>query len=294
MTRSNLVKLPAALVGLILLITATSVIAKPRLEHAASIAELTMISEGARLPGIIYQAQGAGPHPTAVFLHGYPGNEKSLDVAQAVRARGWNAVFFHYRGAWGAEGEFSFLNAEADVQAVLTFLRTPETAANYRIDAEQIALVGHSMGGHMAIAGMLGNPHVTCAVSYDGANLGANGVGLFSDAEGEALWRDYTDTLFMLNGWNGEKAVAQIKAHGAKLDLVPRLDKLNGRPIMILSANSVVIPVAQHITPIVEAVRKIDETLMTLHEIEDDHSFSNHRAAVIDLTYQFLEKRCFK
>jgi len=37
-----------------------------------------------------------------VLLHGYPGNERNLDLAQARRRDGWDIVFFHYRGAWGS------------------------------------------------------------------------------------------------------------------------------------------------------------------------------------------------
>ena len=45
---------------------------------------------------------------TVILLHGFPGNERNLDLAQAIRRSGWNAVFFHYRGAWGSGGVFSF------------------------------------------------------------------------------------------------------------------------------------------------------------------------------------------
>ncbi|MEL6781085.1 MAG: hypothetical protein AAFO51_01820, partial [Pseudomonadota bacterium] len=47
--------------------------------------ELNFQSQGARLNGLIYVANGEGPHPTVVLLHGYPGNEKNLDLAQDLR-----------------------------------------------------------------------------------------------------------------------------------------------------------------------------------------------------------------
>jgi hypothetical protein len=64
--------------------------------------------------GLIYEAPGVGPHPTALVLHGFPGNERNLDLAQAIRRAGWNAVFFHYRGAWGSEGSFGFVHVLED------------------------------------------------------------------------------------------------------------------------------------------------------------------------------------
>jgi hypothetical protein len=92
----------------------------------ASSTELTFTANGQRMSGLIYQAAGKGVHPTALLLHGYPGNEKNLDVAQALRSEGWNVVFFHYRGSWGSEGEFSFINAEQDVQTVLAYISDPK------------------------------------------------------------------------------------------------------------------------------------------------------------------------
>jgi esterase/lipase len=48
--------------------------------------------------GLLYLAQGKGPHATVLFLHGFPGNEKNIDLAQAVRRAGFNALVFYYRG----------------------------------------------------------------------------------------------------------------------------------------------------------------------------------------------------
>ena len=100
-------------------------------EAPASIVELTISSNGDRMSGIAYLAAGKEPHPTILLLHGYPGNEKNLDVAQAMRRKGWNVVFFHYRGAWGSEGEFSIINAEQDVQNVLQYITDDNNNLNH-------------------------------------------------------------------------------------------------------------------------------------------------------------------
>lgn len=271
---------------LISLISASnSVLAKPVSTNSATVAELTILSGSDRMPGFIYIAAGEGPHPTVVFLHGYPGNERSLDVAQAARAAGWNAVYFNYRGAWGAEGEFSFMNAEADVQSTLKYLSNPDNAARLRIDPKQLSLVGHSMGGHMSVAGMLDNENVRCAVAYDGVTIGAWAVS-------DTLWSDYSDTLFMLKDWSGAKSITEVDAHRAKFDLVPRLRSLGERHLLILAADTQVIPIEQHITPIVEAVRQQSPSQLEYHVIQDDHSFSSNRKAVTELTISFLNRRC--
>jgi predicted alpha/beta-fold hydrolase len=66
----------------------------------ASVEAPDILSHGARLNSVLYLASGGRPHPTVVLLHGFPGNEKNLDLAYAMRRAGWNALIPHYRGAW--------------------------------------------------------------------------------------------------------------------------------------------------------------------------------------------------
>lgn len=258
-----------------------------------SIAELTIESNGSRMAGLAYLAAGKGPHPTVVLLHGYPGNEKNLDVAQALRRNGWNVVFFHYRGAWGSEGEFSLRNAEQDVQVVLNYLMDETNAKRLRTDPNRISTVGHSMGGHMAIAGILDHPSVRCAVTFDGANMGANqGQGLFADPRISAVWRAYSDSLFMLNGWSGAKAAAEMQRYGKQLDLVPRSTKIGARPVLLIGADSKVIPLATHIKPLQQALAATPGSRIQYLLIADDHSFSASRLELIDATVDFLDSAC--
>ncbi|MFT5571483.1 MAG: pimeloyl-ACP methyl ester carboxylesterase [Cryomorphaceae bacterium] len=258
----------------------------------ASIAELTIESDGSRMPGLAYLASGSDPHPTVLLLHGYPGNEKNLDVAQALRRNGWNVVFFHYRGAWGSEGDFSFRNAENDVQVVLNYMRDPLNAKALRIDPQGISIVGHSMGGHMAVAGILDNPNVRCAIAYDGANMGAKGNGLFSDPKAAAMWSSYSDSLYMLRGWSGAKAMQEIKQYGTQLDLVTRANKINGRPVLLIAADTNVIPIELHVKPLLTALSATANSNAHYLLIDDDHSFSSSRLELIDATQKFLNHRC--
>jgi uncharacterized protein len=73
----------------------------PNLLPPASMEEIAIKSHGARINGLIYLAAGAGTHPIVIFLHGYPGNERNLDLAQAVRRAGYNALYIDYRGNFG-------------------------------------------------------------------------------------------------------------------------------------------------------------------------------------------------
>ena len=273
------------------IVSSTSHALEPN-EYRATTTELTVNAYGKRMSGFIYQAAGIGPHPTVLLLHGYPGNEKNLDVAQALRANGWNVAFFHYRGSWGSEGEFSFRNAEQDVQVVLQYLSNKDNAKALRIDPRLISTVGHSMGGHMAIAGILDNPSVTCAVAWDGANLGAQGVGLVNDPNTTIPWKEYGDTLFMLNGWSGEKAQIETQQYAKELDLVTRAKQINGRPVLLVGADTDVIPMELHISPLLSALKNTKNSRVAYTLIKDDHSFNSSRQELINTTTSFLERNC--
>jgi len=265
---------------------------KVKNEYSATTVELTFLSNEKRMSGFIYIAAGKELHPTVLLLHGYPGNEKNLDVAQALRAKGWNVAFFHYRGAWGSEGEFSFRNAEQDVQVVLNYLMDKENAKNLRIDNKRISIVGHSMGGHMAIAGILDNQQVNCAIAYDGANLGANDIGMINDPKTEIPWKAYSDTLFMLNGWSAEKAVQETKEFAHELNLVKRVQTINSRPVLLIGADTKVIPMEFHIKPLLAALKQTKNSKTYFKLINDDHSFNSSRKELIDTTSHFLTEYC--
>jgi alpha/beta superfamily hydrolase len=79
-----------------------------------------------------------------VLLHGNPGNERNLDLAQALRRAGYGVLFFNYRGSWGSGGTFSRTHALEDAHAALAFARSDQAA-------DACGAPGHSMGGWIAL-----------------------------------------------------------------------------------------------------------------------------------------------
>ena len=65
----------------------------PDKQSPAAMETVQVPSHGALLNGIVYVAAGAAPHPVVVLLHGFPGNEKNLDLAQAIRRAGWDVLY---------------------------------------------------------------------------------------------------------------------------------------------------------------------------------------------------------
>ena len=111
--------------------------------------QLLIPSHGVGMNALLFVTGGKGPHPTVILMHGLPGNERNLDLAQAIRRAGWDVLTFTYRGAWGSPGDFSIANAMEDTAAALEFARSAD-GARFGIDTRNIVLAGHSMGGATA------------------------------------------------------------------------------------------------------------------------------------------------
>jgi uncharacterized protein len=97
----------------------------------ASTRQMTIPSHGSMLLGVFYLAAGGNLHPTALVLHGFPGFEQNLDIAQTLRANGWDVLAMHYRGSWGVKGDFSFEHAAEDADTEVQFLLNPANAEKY-------------------------------------------------------------------------------------------------------------------------------------------------------------------
>ncbi len=294
----------SAIVAASLLITSLMAIAPARagdpvvedptridLDYPPAVRELRIDSDGAMMNAHIYLADGAGPHPTVILLHGFPGFEKNLDIAQAIRRSGWNVLFFHYRGAWGSEGVFSFTNGIEDVAVALAFLRAPANAA-LRVDTGRIALIGHSMGGFMALQGGAADAGVKCIAGIAAANLGDRAA--IAEASPEALegFKQYSNTLGMLNGFSGGGAISELAAAGASFDLRQLEPRLAGKSIFLIGGErdqAVDISVFESLVETYKAAPGIDLAELRL---DADHSFSWHRIRLAGELAGWLDQSC--
>jgi acetyl esterase/lipase len=148
----------------------------PDKANPAAMQSLQIPSRGALLNAFVYIAAGAGPHPIVLLLHGLPGNERNLDLAQSARRAGWDIVYFDYRGSWGSPGAFSFIHCIEDAQSALAFLRDPTVAAKFRADPKAIVLVGHSTGGFVPLQVGALDPNIKAIITISAVDLGTSRV----------------------------------------------------------------------------------------------------------------------
>jgi len=257
--------------------------------------QMMLASHGSTLLGVFYLAAGADPHPTAVLLHGFPGYEQNLDLAQALRAHGWNVLAVHYRGSWGVKGDFSFAHAAEDADAEVRYVLDPANAAKYRIDTHRVIVIGHSMGGYMAASAAAHEPRVAAAVLFSAWNIGADyesrhHVG--SDAptvENEAKELESAGDLMPLAGTTGEALAREIYQHQSELNFNNLAPAIAPRPVFVITASEGLAP-ADH--ALAEALRKAGDVHITEQHWDTDHSYSDKRAelssAILEWTKENL------
>ena len=234
---------------------------------------------------VLYTAAGRGPHPTLLLLHGFPGNEQNLDLAQAARRGGWNVLTLHYRGSWGSPGSFSFTHAAEDARTALAFLRAPANQAKYRIDPRSIAVAGHSMGGFMAADAAADDPQVAGLFLIDPWDI-AETAGALATEEGMAAWREEAmGDLPPLAGTSFEALTKEVRSGGTRFDLGQRLLAFGRRPLMIVGAERALGSTARRVAADAQSVSPQSQ----LQLWATDHSFSDRRIALADLLLRWLD-----
>src|ERR1700761_4835753 len=204
----------------------------PDPKYPASATVLHIPSHGVLINGLLYSPPGAGPHPTLVICHGLPGNEKNLDLAQAVRRAGWNAVTFNYRGSWGSPGNFRFTQNLEDAQSVLAFLRDPAHAEKLRIDVKRIAIAGHSMGGWVTAETAAHDHDLIGTILISAADMGQ-----MAGAPRSKLVGIMADNMESLNGVTADSMADEAIAHAQAFRLDGTVDGLAKIPLLVLSAD---------------------------------------------------------
>jgi diadenosine tetraphosphate (Ap4A) HIT family hydrolase/acetyl esterase/lipase len=253
-----------------------AVIADPARDpkHPADMAAFTLPTGGVAVNAVMYLASGDQPHPTMLFLHGFPGNETNIDLLQAVRRAGWNVLKINYRGSWGSPGKFSFASARADGEAAVAFLRDPANIAKYHIDPARIVVAGHSMGGFMAADAVASDPKVAGAILIDAWDIGKEAAGITSPEIRKTAVEGMRPDTAPLAGTSPELLVKEIETTAAKLDLEALSAKVADRPLLVIGAEYAGAPTSRKLAAAARAAGAKD---LTETYFPTDHSFSDSR-----------------
>ena len=243
--------------------------------HPPRMEVLHIPSGGVEINGVAYLAGGAGPHPTVILLHGLPGNEKNLDLAQAIRRAGWNVVTFNYRGSWGSPGTFSFQGNLADAKAVLAYVRDPANAAKLGIDTRKLVMVGHSMGGWVTALTAAQDPGLAGAALISAADMG--GQGAVPQAKAIVV-KSMAGNMESLVGTSPEKMADEIIGFSPRLSFNAEVAKgLAGKPLLVLTSDD---GLAANAERLAKAFQETGGRSVVVRHEATDHSWSGRRIAL--------------
>ncbi|HEY2050815.1 MAG TPA: alpha/beta fold hydrolase [Caulobacteraceae bacterium] len=262
-----------------------AVIADPPADkaHPAAMAYVRVPSHGALMNGVMYTASGPGPHPTVLLFHGFPGNEQNLDLAQAMRRAGFNVLTFHYRGAWGSPGDFSFAHAIEDSDAALAYLRDPKTAARFGVDETRVFVAGHSMGGYMAASATARDPAVAGLIMISAWNIGPQSQAFHDPkARQRALDGEFAEDAIPLAGTSADALMDEAMNHPG-WSFAALAPALGARPTLLVTAND----------GSFAASHELSQKLPHASEVhmDTDHPFSDHRIALETVVVNWLGRQ---
>jgi uncharacterized protein len=250
-------------------------------QHPARMEVLHIPTGGVKVNGVAYLAAGAGAHPTFVLLHGLPGNEKNLDLAQAVRRAGWNAITFNYRGSWGSPGVYRFAQDLEDAEAVLAYLRDPSNVAALGIDTTRLVLAGHSLGGWVTVQTAAHDHRLAGAVLISAADMGSGAANPRAQ-----VVKVMADNMEALAGVTPETMADELIAHGAAWRFEKAYDGLAHTPLLVVTADDGLAPTGDSL---VAAVRQRGNTRVTTVHFATDHSYSDRRIALESAVIRWLQ-----
>jgi uncharacterized protein len=267
---------------------------RARQSAPASMESFQIPSHGALLNAFVYVAAGAGPHPAVVLLHGFPGNERNLDLAQDIRRAGWDVLYFDYRGSWGSTGDFSFSHGIEDTAAAVDYLRSPMMAKILRLDPSRIVLIGHSMGGFMAVQDAAADQRILGVGLISAADLGGRiplplpkqrqpaAVKALSAALSAAYDREGMDPI---SGVTPEELAHDTVANAARWSFMAKVGSLKSRPALLVTSDDAY---ARGDEAFAAALRRAGNSRVATLHLHTDHVYSDERGALAAAVLRWL------
>lgn len=258
-------------------------------DSSPEICELNLVSGGCRLYGYLLTPDKRikKPYPTVIMSHGFPGYTTNNDLELALMRAGCVVIHMNHRGAWGSEGNYLFTNLKDDLVAITKWAHNSAIADQYGIDANNIFLVGHSMGGQTVL-----NAAKELSFIRGVAALAAYDIGA-------AFRYKMEKELFLMIETEGQclkmNSAAEVYENALKyreeLGILSQYEFLAEHPILLVEASlDSVAPADKMMRPLFEKLNDLSAPV-TYKTIVSKHSFSGQRMKLAKTVAEWIEKQ---
>ncbi|HWG68609.1 MAG TPA: alpha/beta fold hydrolase [Steroidobacteraceae bacterium] len=265
-------------------------VSTPKRADRAAMETLQIPSHGALMNALVYVAAGAGPHAAVILLHGFPGNERNLDLAQDMRRAGWDVLYFNYRGSWGTPGDFSFGHGIEDTAAALAYLRQPAVARQLRLDPTRIVLIGHSMGGFMAVQAAAADPAIKAFATISAFDMGGIFQQMLATSPPPVALQKMSSGLANegmapLHGCTPDGLAREIADHAATWAIGTKVNELKHRAALVVTSDD---GLAEANEAFAAGLRRAGDTRVTSLHLATDHAYSDQRTELSKAVLEWL------
>ena len=171
-------------------------------------------------------------------------------------------------------GAFRFAHCAQDADAALTYLRTPSVANTLGIDTRHIVIVGHSMGGWVAVETAAHDHQLAGVALISAADMSRDFPGRMARAH---LVKYLSDLMESLAEATPQQMADELEAHAKQWRFDGAYDRIENVPVLVITANDRYRPSDDALASALRA--HAGQSVTALH-LDTDHVYSDQRIAL--------------
>lgn len=249
-------------------------------------------SNGQKVLGTMFIAEGKGPNPTVLLLNGHPGNEVNSDIAHMLQRQGLNVFTFFPRGSWGSRGIYSWNNILEDGKAAIEFLKDESSGEKFHVDGNKIILIGYSMGGFSVLYNSLKFADINNICVIAPFNVGFMGQMIAASPQiKELAAQKLSQTIDFIDGTSTDKLIDEMIEHKVDWNILNYSNVLCKKNLLIIGAlYDSTSPIDIHHKPFINNLQNAGAEKMEEYILASGHSFSNKRIELMKKISNWVSK----